>query len=106
MNIDKIAPALSLLLAILATFVAMEWWAMLLVLVGLIHGLVSPVRDHGTITMVIVSAAAFPVLADNLDAIPVVGAYVNTIIDNFAIAIAGYAMAALVWEVKARVMGE
>ncbi|MFT5484824.1 MAG: hypothetical protein ACI9GW_003492 [Halieaceae bacterium] len=105
MNIDKIAPIVALVIAILASFIALEWWALILVLVGLVHGIMSPVEDSATKAMVIVSALAFPTLADSLDAIPMLGGYLNLIIDNFSIAIAGYAIAALIMDVKARVMG-
>lgn len=38
-------------------------------------------------------AAASPTIANNLDQIPAVGGYLNTILDNFAVGIAGIAIA-------------
>ena len=106
MDIDRIAPALAVVIALLATFIAMEWWALILVAIGMVHGLMRPVKDHASQAMIIVGAFAFPTLANNLDAIPTVGGYLNTFVDHFSVAIAGYALAALITEVKSRVMPE
>ena len=56
--------------------------------------------------MIIAAAALFPTIANNLDAIPVVGMYLNTFVDQFAVAIAGYAIAALINEVKSRILAD
>ena len=106
MNIDRIAPLLTIIVALLATFIANEWWALALLVIGLVHGGMSPVKEHASQAAIIVSALAFPTLANNLDVIPAVGTYLNTIVDNVSIGIAGYALATLVMEVKSRVMPE
>ena len=104
MNIDRIAPGLAVVAALLATFIANEWWSRALVVIGLVHGLISPFKDHAWQAMIIVGAFAFPTLANNLDAIPAVGTYLNTFVDHVSVAIAGYALAALIMEVKSRIM--
>ena len=43
MNIDKLAPILALAVAVIATFVDMEYWALILVGIGLVHGIMSRV---------------------------------------------------------------
>ena len=104
MNIDRIAPGLAVVIALLATFIVNEWWALALVVIGLVHGFMSPVKDHASQAMIIVAAFAFPTLANNLDAIPAVGAYLNTFVDHLCVGIAGYALATLVMETKSRIM--
>ncbi|MED5385727.1 MAG: hypothetical protein VYA99_01395 [Pseudomonadota bacterium] len=106
MNIDKLAPILAVIVAAIATFVDMEILALILVLIGLVHGIMSPVSDHASQAMIIVAAALFPTIANNLDAIPAVGMYLNTFVDQFAVAIAGYAIAALINEVKSRILAD
>ena len=106
MNIDKIAPILAVAVAVLAAFVDMEYWALILVGIGLVHGIMSRVSDHASQAMIIVAAYAFPTIANSLDAIPAVGMYLNEIVDQFSIAIAGYAIAALGHEVASRIMAD
>ena len=125
MNIDKLAPIAAVIVAVIAVFVvgdvefipfgegggyvldgSAQWFVLVLMLIGLVHGLMSPVTDHASQAMVIVAAFAFPRLSDALDSIPVVGMYLDQFIDQFAIAIAGYAIAALINEVKSRIMAD
>ena len=125
MNIDKLAPIAAVVVAVIAVFVVggveripfdggggyvldgnAQWFILVLLLIGLVHGLMSPVTDHASQAMVIVAAFAFPRLSDALDSIPVVGMYLDQFIDQFAIAIAGYAIAALINEVKSRIMAD
>ena len=104
MSFNQIMPALGVLVAIISVFVPLEWWPLILLAIGLVHGFGAPEEDPTTIVMVIVAAVAFPTIANSLDAIPMVGGYLNTIIDHFAIAIGGYALAQLVWDLKNRIM--
>ena len=125
MNIDKLAPIAAVVVAVIAVFVVgdvefipfaqgggyaldgnAQWFVLVLMLIGLVHGLMSPVTDHASQAMVIVAAFAFPRLSDTLDSIPAVGMYLDQFIDQFAIAIAGYAIAALINEVKSRIMAD
>ena len=102
--IDRVMPALVLVAAVLAVFVPMDYWALVLVLLGLVHGFMSRETDTVVVLMVLVAAVVLPQIADSLDAIPAVGSYLNSIIDNFAIGVAGYAVAHFVWDVWSRVM--
>ena len=104
--IDRLLPALSLAAAVIAVFVALDYWPLILVLLGLIQGFASRETDRTMIVTVLVAAVALPTIANSLDAIPMIGSYLNAIIDNFAIAIAGYAVACLVWDIWSRIMPE
>jgi len=104
MSFNQIMPALGILVAIISAFVPLEWWPLILVLIGLVHGFGGQEKDPVIVVSVVLAAVAFPAIADNLDAIPVIGAHLNTIIDQFAIAIGGYAIALLVLDVKERIM--
>jgi len=125
MNIDKLAPIAAVVVAAIAVLVVGEvvripfadgggyalegnaqWFVLVLMLIGLVHGLMSPVTDHASQAMIIVGAFAFPRLADTLDSIPAIGMYLNQFVDQFAIAIAGYAIASLIMEVKSRIMAD
>jgi hypothetical protein len=108
MNIDKLAPILATIVAILACIpaAAIAPWALVLVLIGLVHGLMSPVKDHASLAMVIAAAALMPQIADNLDNIPAIGIHLNALIDNISVAIAGYAVSSLVQDIKGRVTAD
>ena len=121
MNIDKLAPIAAVIVAVIAVVVVggvdrisgayvldgnAQWFILALMLIGLVHGLMSPVTEPASIAMIIVAAFAFPRLADTLDSIPAVGMYLDQFIDQFAIAIAGYAIAALINETKSRIMAD
>ena len=104
MSCNQIMPAVAILVAIISAFVALEWWPLILVLIGLVHGFGGQEKDPVIVVSVVLGAFAFPTIADNLDAIPMIGAHLNTIIDHLAIAIGGYAIALLVLDMKERIM--
>ena len=104
MSFNQIMPALGILVAIISAFVPLEWWPLILVLIGLVHGFGGQEKDPVIVVSVVLAAFAFPTIADNLNAIPMIGAYLNTIIDQFAIAIGGYAIAPLALDMKNRIM--
>ena len=104
MSFNQIMPALGILVAIISAFVPLEWWPLILVLLGLVHGFGGQEKDPVIVVSVVLAAFAFPTIADNLNAIPMIGAYLNTIIDQFAIAIGGYAIALLALDMKNRIM--
>ena len=121
MNIDKLAPIAAVIVAAIAVFVVggveripggyvldgnAQWFILVLMLIGLVHGLMSPVTEPASIAFIIVAAFAFPRLANTLESIPAIGMYLNQFIDQFAIAIAGYAIAALINETKSRIMAD
>ena len=102
--IDRLMPALAVAVSVIAVFVAMDFWPLILVLLGLIHGFASREADGTKVLTALVAAAVLPQVADQLDAIMVIGGYLNGILDNFAVAVAGYAIAHVVWDIWSRVM--
>ena len=89
MNADKILTIVSLLVATLAVFVALDYWALILVLLGLLSGFMNSESDPVQRMVLLVAAIALLVVANQLDGIRVVGGHVNSIIDNIAIPISG-----------------
>jgi|TARA_B100001146_G_scaffold203487_1_gene196115 hypothetical protein len=84
----------SLAIAVIAAFTdAIPMVPLILVALGLIGGFMNPLEDVGTRVAYYVLAAALPTIANSLDAIPVLGGYANSILDNVAITIAGIALA-------------
>ena len=83
----------SLAIAVIAGFVPIPMVLLVLLVIGLIGGFMNPLEDVATRVAYYVLAAALPAIANNLDAIPVVGTYLNTILDNIAVTIAGIAIA-------------
>ena len=125
MNIDKLAPIAAVVVAVIAVFVvgdvefipfaegggyvldgSAQWFVLVLMLIGLVHGLMSPVTEPASIASIIIGAFAFPILANTLESIPAIGMYLNQFVDQLAIAIAGYAIAALINETKSRIMAD
>ena len=93
MNADKILTIVSLLVAILAVFVALDYWALILVLLGLLSGFMNSESDPVQRMVLLVAAIGLPVVANQLDAIPMIGGCGNSIIDNIARAISGMVIA-------------
>ncbi len=85
----------SVAVAVIAAFApdAFAYYALVLVVLGLIWGFMSPIGDVSTRIAYYVLAAVLPGIANNLDAIPAIGAPVNSILDNLAVVIAGVAIA-------------
>ena len=106
MSSDRILTILALLAAIIAVVpaAAMAPWALILVALGLISGFMNPEEDLLMRVGYFIVAAALPTVANSLDAIPVAGTYLNSILDNFAVAIAGIGIAQFIMAVKDRVM--
>ena len=125
MNIDKLAPIAAVIVAVIAVVVIggveripfsqgggyvldgnAQWFILALMLIGLVHGLMSPVTNHASIAFIIVAAYMFPRLANTLESIPAIGMYLNQFVDQLAIAIAGYAIAALIIDLKSRITAD
>jgi len=106
MNTNQILNVLTLLLAILATFLpdAFAYWGLALVVVGLVSGFMNPLGDMTARMAYTVAAVAIPTLANGLDAIPVVGAPINAVIDQFMVAIGAMVIANFLLVVKDQVM--
>ena len=107
MSSDRILMILMTAVAILAVVPAVpggEYAALILVGLGLISGFMNPEDDLLTRLVLIVVAVALPTIANSLDAIPVVGVFVNSILDNVAVAIAGIVVANVLLQIYARLM--
>ena len=107
MSSDRILMILMTAVAILAVVPAVpggEYAALILVGLGLISGFMNPEDDLLTRLVLIVLAVALPTIANSLDAIPVVGGFVNNILDNVAVAIAGIVVANVLLQIYARLM--
>ena len=106
MNIDKIAPMAAVAISLIAVFVPFEYWGLLLIIIGLAHGLMSPVEHRATQAMVYGAAIAVPLMGGTFgDAIPAIGAIGEDLLVNLTIAIHGYAIATLIGDIKTRIMG-
>ena len=107
MSSDRILMILMTAVAILAVIPgvpAVAYAPLALVGLGLISGFMNPEDDLLTRLVLIVVAVALPTIANSLDAIPVVGVIVNSILDNVAVAIAGIVVANVLLQIYARLM--
>ena len=107
MNSNQILLILSIVVALGATVVpdVMPYWPLALIVLGLVNGFMNPMADAATRVAYTVAAIAIPTLADGLDAIPVAGAYLNSIIDNLMVAVAGAVIANFILVVIDQVKG-
>ena len=85
----------SVVVAAAATFApdAFGYYALVLVVLGLVMGFTNPIEDVATRVAMYVLAVLLPTIADNLDVIPVVGELLNGILSQLAVAVAGVAIA-------------
>lgn len=104
MSINRISTLVGLLVAIAAVFVALEWWALILVALGLVSGFIAPLSDMASRTAYTVAAVAMPMIADTLEVIPVAGQYLNAIIDNIAVVLAGIVVANFLMVIGSRII--
>ena len=104
MSINRISTLVGLLVAIAAVFVSLEWWALILVALGLVSGFIAPLSDMASRTAYTVAAVAMPMIADTLDVIPVAGQYLNAIIDNIAVVLAGIVVANFLMVIGSRII--
>ena len=107
MNSNQILLILSIVAALGASVVpdVMPYWPLGLIVLGLVNGFMNPMADAATRVAYTVAAIAIPTLADGLDAIPVAGAYLNSIIDNLMVAVAGAVIANFILVVINQVKG-
>lgn len=95
MNSNQILVILSIVVALAATIVpdVMPYWPLALIVLGLVNGVMNPLADAAMRMAYTVAALAIPTLANGLDAIPVAGVYLNTVIDNIMVTVAGFVIA-------------
>ena len=84
----------SVVVAVAATFApdAFGYYALVLVVLGLVMGFTNPIEDVATRVAMYVLAVLLPTIADNLDVFGVAGEYLNGILSQFAVVIAGVAI--------------
>ena len=106
MNVNQILTAVGVVVAIAAVFVGQlaAYSALILVVLGLVMGMVSPTAEMAGRMAYTIAAVAMPTVANQLDAIPAIGAPLNSIIDNIAVMIAGMVVANFLLAVKDSVM--
>jgi hypothetical protein len=106
MDINRILTAVGVVVAIAGVFVVQvePYSALVLVALGLASGFMKPTADISGRMAYTVAALALPTIANSLDAIPVVGAPVNSIIDNIALMIGGMVIANFLLALKDSVM--
>ncbi len=95
MNSNQILTSLSLIAALAATVVpdVMPYWPLALIALGLVNGFMNPMADAAMRMAYTVAALAIPTIANGLDAIPVVGMPLNTMIDNLMVSVGGMVIA-------------
>ena len=67
--------------------------ALILLVLGLVGSFMNPLKDVPTRVAYYVLAAALPTIANSLDVIPAVVGFLNSILDNISITIAGIEIA-------------
>jgi hypothetical protein len=94
-NLEKAVMYGSVLVAVIAAAApdVFAHFALVLVVLGLVAGFMRPIEDVSTRVAYYVLAAMLPYIADNLDAIPTLGAYAGGFLDQLAVFIAGVAIA-------------
>ena len=107
MSSNQILLILSIVVALAATVVpdVIPYWPLALIALGLVNGFMNPLADAATRMAYTVAAIAIPTLANGLEAIPVAGAYLNSIIDNLMVAVAGAVIANFILVVINQVKG-
>jgi len=83
----------------------MPYWPLALIALGLVSGVMNPLADTTMRMAYTVAAAAIPTIANGLDAIPVVGMHLNTLIDNFMVAVGGMVIANFILVIINQVKG-
>ena len=88
----------SVVVAVAAAFAlgGFGYYALVLVVLGLVMGYTNPIEDVATRVAMYVLAVYLPTIADNLDVIPVAGELLNGILSQLAVAVAGVAIAQVI----------
>jgi len=90
--------------ALIAAIVEVPYSSLALLALGLGSGFMNSIDDIMERTAYLLVAIAAPAVSDNLDLIPAVGTYLNSIIDGIAIAAAGIWIASFSTALVSRVM--
>ena len=68
---------------------AFDYWTLILVLLGLVSGFMNSEIDPVRRMILLIASIGLPVVANQLNATPIVRGYVSSIINNIVIAISG-----------------
>jgi len=85
--------AIAVIGAVAGESIDAQYIALALLGLGLVTGFMSPSSDMGERTYLLLIAVALPAVANQLDAIPAVGSYLNSICDGIAGGVAGMYLA-------------
>ena len=91
-------------MALIAAIAEVPYSSLALLALGLGSGFMNSIDDIMERTAYLLVAIAAPAVSDNLDLIPAVGTYLNSIIDGIAIAAAGIWIASFSTALVSRVM--
>jgi hypothetical protein len=100
-SIEKIIGLIGLLIAIVAAFVDIPYFAFALLVLGLVVGYWIAREDH---VRVIVSALALNAFAHHFGAVPAIGDYLASIIANIGLLAAGAAILIVLRNIYVRFM--
>lgn len=109
MNQERIYVIALLAIGLLASIpqipVDAKIWGAILVIVGVVGGVLVNYEDMMQRLLIYVVAVAIPIFSDSLNMVPMVGPWVNTLLDNIALGIQGMAVGLLVMGLLARAKG-
>jgi uncharacterized membrane protein len=107
MNQEKNYIIALIALGVLASIpqIPFDYWNLILVIVGVVAGVMVKYEDVGQRTLIYLVAVAAPMFSNSLDVVPVIGVWVNGLIDNIAIGIQGMAVALFLTGLIARAKG-
>lgn len=106
MSSERILFAALVVVAILGAIpqLANPVWLTILVLLGLVGGGMAATPEPSERVLVYVLAGSLPYFSDHLDHIPAVGAWLNVVLDNLAVGIAGIAVTFLAKAIYGRIV--
>ena len=89
MNINKGLTILIVAIAVIGAFVEIPMAHLALLIVGIASGIASPLDNVSDRTGYLIFAFAGPEIANHLDLVPEVGAYLNSMVDAVALGAGG-----------------
>ncbi len=109
MNQERIYVIALVVVALLASIpqipVGANIWGLILVVVGIVGGVMVNYPDLSQRILIYVVAATLATIANSLDYVPAVGAWLNSYFDNVATGIQGMAIGLVVMGLLARAKG-
>ena len=99
MDTIKIIRLAALAVAVIAAFVPFEYWALIMIVLGLAIGIMGVPEERRMIFMITAVTLA-AVAGSSLDSIPVAGVYLTTILENLSTIINAGALAVILMIIK------